>query len=265
MIQWNVSPSLFDLGPIHIRWYSLMFILGFSLGLHLMKKVCAFEKKKDTALDPLLFYVVIGTTLGARLGHVLFYDFSYYLDHPGEILKIWEGGLASHGGGIGVMIALWLFTRNYKDFALPWLMDRIAIFVALAGGFIRIGNLMNSEILGRAGDVPWSFVFTKVDQVPRHPTQIYESICYFITAGIAWKIYKKYQHKPPQFLLFGAVIAMIFFFRFFLEFFKENQVAFEGGLPINMGQILSIPYFVVGLVLVIRALKIQKTQGAGRP
>lgn len=254
MIQWDVSPAIIELGPIQIRWYSLMFILGFSLGLQGMRKICQFENKSEESLDPLLFYVVLGTTLGARLGHVLFYDFAYYLQHPLEILKIWEGGLASHGGGLGVIIALWLFSRKYKDFSLPWMMDRIAIFVALTGSFIRIGNLMNSEILGKPWESAWAFIFMKVDQIPRHPTQIYESICYLITAVVSWGIYKKYRHRPPQFLLFGSVIAMIFFFRFFLEYFKENQMAFEGALPINMGQILSLPYLAIGLMLVFRAL-----------
>jgi len=255
LLHWNVSPEIFSAGPITLRWYGLMFLAGFSIGYMLMKKVCEWEGKPVEKLDSLLVHLVLGTTIGARLGHCLFYDPGYYLTHPLEILKVWEGGLASHGGGIGVMIAIWLFVRKNPEFSMMWLFDRIAIFTVMTGGFIRLGNLFNSEILGRPTGGDWGVVFQKVDQFPRHPAQVYESICYFLIFAVAYRLYLKTKERTPSGLLLGAVFTGIFICRFFIEFIKENQSDFENQMTLNMGQILSLPFIAIGIYLMVRALR----------
>jgi phosphatidylglycerol---prolipoprotein diacylglyceryl transferase len=258
LIHWNYGPEIFSLGPLHLRWYGLMFLTGFSIGFQLMKKVCVWENKDVEKLDQLLFYIFLGTLIGARLGHCLFYDFTYYSEHPLEIFAVWQGGLASHGGGTGVIIALYLFSRKNPEFSLWWLLDRIAVFTVMTGGFIRIGNLMNSEILGKPTDGSWGVVFERVDLIPRHPAMIYESICYFLIFAVTYKVYLKFKEKTPPGLLFGLVISMIMSCRFAIEFFKEPQSAFEKDMFINMGQILSLPFIALGIYLVVRALRSPK-------
>lgn len=256
LIPWNVSPDIFEIGPIRLRWYGLMFLAGFSLGYRFMVKVCQWENKPIEKLDSLLVHMVMGTTIGARLGHCLFYDPDFYLSNPLEIFKIWEGGLASHGGGTGVIIALWIFSKKNPEFSFWWLLDRIAVFTVLAGAFIRVGNLMNSEILGKPTDGTWGVIFQRVDQLPRHPAMIYESICYALIFLISYYgIYLKRKSKTSQGLLFGLVIAAIMSCRFVIEFFKESQSGFEQDMFINMGQILSLPFIVFGIYFVIRAVK----------
>ena len=191
--HWNVSPEILSLGPLVIRWYGLMFLLGFSLGYYLMVKVCRWEGMPIEKLDSLLVHLVLGTTIGARLGHCLFYDPVHYLTHPLEILKIWEGGLASHGGSLGVIIAIWLFCRKNPEFTLMWVYDRIVIFTVMTGGFIRLGNLFNSEILGKPTGSDWGVVFSRVDAFPRHPAQVYESICYFLIFAVLFQVYLKFK------------------------------------------------------------------------
>jgi prolipoprotein diacylglyceryl transferase len=247
------------MGPLQLRWYGLMFLIGFLLGYQGMRKICTWEKKPLEKLDSLLTHIFLGTLIGARLGHCLFYEPGYYLSHPIDIFKIWEGGLASHGGGLGVLFAIWLFSRKNTEFPLMWVFDRVAIFVVLTGGFIRIGNLMNSEIIGRPTDVSWAFVFERVDKLPRHPTQIYESLCYFLIASLGWLTYKKYKAKLASGRVFGMTIALIFTARFIIEFFKENQEPFEAGLPVNMGQILSLPFILTGAYFYARSFR--KTPG----
>jgi phosphatidylglycerol:prolipoprotein diacylglycerol transferase len=252
IIPWNASPEIFNLGPLTLRWYGLMFLMGFSLGYSLMKKACLAEGKPTEALDSLLVHLVLGTTIGARLGHCLFYDPAYYLSRPLEILKIWEGGLASHGGVAGVIFATWLFLRKNPEFNLFWLYDRLAIFTAMTGGFIRIGNLMNSEILGKPTDGSWGVVFQRVDQIPRHPAMIYESLSYFAIFALSYGIYLKKRAKMPSGFLFGLILSLIFTARFFLEFFKENQSSFENEMAVNMGQLLSLPFVAIGIYLMLR-------------
>lgn len=255
---WNVDPVLIALGPIQIRWYSLMFFCGFFLGYQGMRKIFQWEKRPIEVLDSLLTHLVLGTIIGARLGHCLFYEPEYYLPHPLEILKIWEGGLASHGGIAGVIFAIFLFQRKYPEFTFIWLLDRLSIFTMMTCGFIRIGNLMNSEILGRPADVPWAFTFVHVDQIPRHPAQLYESLSYLFITFIGWKIYLKYKRDLAGGLVFGFYMATAFTARMILEVFKENQVPFENNIFMNMGQLLSIPFIFIGIYLFVRALKIQK-------
>ncbi len=221
--------------------------------------MCKREGKPLDKLDNCLFYVMGGTLLGARLGHCLFYEPGYYLSHPIEILMVWRGGLASHGGALGVLLALWIFSRKNREFSFSWLLDHLAVPLALIAALIRIGNLFNSEILGRPADVPWAFVFERVDQVPRHPAQLYESLAYFALFGINLLFYKIGMHRRPGFI-FGFSMIWIFAARMILELLKENQEAFEAGMILNMGQILSIPFVLLGVFLVVQALT-QKNHG----
>lgn len=253
MFHWNVDPVIFSIGFFQLRWYSLAFLVGFTLGYKIMANFCKWEGKSQEQLDSLLVHLVLGTTIGARLGHTLFYEPQYYLSKPLEILKIWEGGLASHGGVLGVIIAIWIFRRKNPDFSLMWLYDRLSIPTIMTCGFIRLGNLFNSEILGRPTESGWGVVFDRVDQFPRHPAMVYESLSYLAVAWISYRVYKKFGAKTPSGLLFGIVLSVAFLARFVVEFFKENQAAFEAGMSLNMGQILSIPFIIFGAVLAAKA------------
>lgn len=256
MIEWNVDRELFSYGIITIRYYSLFFLVSFLLGIVMMKRIFRAENRPDTDVDDLLVYVMIGTVLGARLGHVLFYNPGFYFSNPIEILKVWEGGLASHGAAIGIPLALYLFVKNKKIYSYLWLIDRVVITVALAGFYIRSGNLFNSEIIGRQTDVPWAFVFSRyVDNIPRHPTQVYEALAYLIIFFVLYKIYWRYKEKLQPGLLFGWFLITVFGFRFFVEFLKENQESFEAGMVLNMGQILSIPLVIAGIYFVLTSGK----------
>lgn len=251
-IWWTVSPEILKLGPFSLRWYGLLFALAFVFGYIILSKVYKKEKKSLEDLEKLSIYVILGTVIGARLGHCLFYDPAYYLTNPIEILKVWQGGLASHGAAIGILTALYLFSKKKKDQNIIWILDRLVIVVALGGSFIRLGNLFNSEIIGKASDLPWAFVFVRVDEIPRHPTQLYESLFYFLSFIILYFIYQKKSVALKPGFLFGLFLILIFGFRFFIEFLKENQSAFESALPINMGQILSIPFVLLGLYFIFR-------------
>ncbi|MCL6495753.1 MAG: prolipoprotein diacylglyceryl transferase, partial [Ignavibacterium sp.] len=232
--------------------YGLLFALAFVFGYIILSKVYKKEKKSLEDLEKLSIYVILGTVIGARLGHCLFYDPAYYLTNPIEILKVWQGGLASHGAAIGILTALYLFSKKKKDQNIIWILDRLVIVVALGGALIRLGNLFNSEIIGKAADVPWAFIFVRVDDIPRHPTQLYESLFYFLSFIILYFIYQKKSVSLKPGFLFGLFLILIFGFRFFIEFLKENQSAFESALPINMGQILSIPFVLLGLYFIFR-------------
>lgn len=258
-IFWNVDPEIFAIGPIHLRWYGLLFATGFFLGFLITRKVFRVEKENEEWLDSLLLHLVLGAVIGARLGHVFFYGWDYYQDHLLEIPMIWQGGLASHGGGIGVILAYWLFSRNVSKKPMLWIMDRTAMSVALAGCFIRLGNLFNQEIVGIETDVPWAFVFALRDEVTRHPAQLYESLSYLTIFGILSYLFWKTPAKKYSGLLTGLCFALIFIARFIIEFWKENQEAFEDGMAYNMGQLLSIPMVILGLTLVILAFR-KKTE-----
>jgi phosphatidylglycerol:prolipoprotein diacylglycerol transferase len=251
IIPWNVDPEIFRIGNFAIRWYGLLFASGFVFGYFIMKKIFANEGFSDATLDRLTVYMAVGTIVGARLGHCFFYEPSYYLAHPVEILKVWHGGLASHGAAIGILIALWLFARKEKK-PFIWAIDRVVIVVALAGALIRLGNLMNSEIYGVETTLPWGFVFLRNGEtVPKHPTQIYESLAYLITFGVLMRVYWKNKGKQKPGLLFGLFLIMVFGFRFFVEYIKEDQVAFEAAMKLNMGQLLSIPLVLAGIAILI--------------
>jgi len=253
IIPWNVDPEIFRIGNFAVRWYGLLFASGFVFGYYILKNVFKNEGLGDATLDRLTVYVAVGTIVGARLGHCLFYEPAYYLANPAEILKVWHGGLASHGAAIGIPLALWLFVRKEKK-PYIWAIDRVVIVVALAGAMIRLGNLMNSEIYGMETTLPWGFVFLRNHETaPKHPTQIYEALAYLITFGILMRLYWRKRGKQKPGLLFGVFLIMVFGFRFFVEYIKEDQVAFEAGMRLNMGQWLSIPLVILGIALLIWA------------
>jgi phosphatidylglycerol:prolipoprotein diacylglycerol transferase len=258
MIHWNASPEIFTLGPLKLRWYGLLFASGFALGFQVVKKFFINEKVSTFFLDPLVFYLMVGTVIGARLGHCLFYEPQIYLADPIRILKVWEGGLASHGAAIGCFISVWIFTKRYSQFKYLWLVDRICVAATVAGAMIRLGNLFNSEIIGKAATVPWAFVFERIDDVPRHPTQLYESFAYLIIFGMMQRVYWKTKLKDAPGFLFGFYLFCTFIARAGIEFFKEPQVSFEAKLPIDMGQILSIPMILAGIGFMVWAVSNSK-------
>lgn len=254
-IQWTVDPNLIEIGPLTIRWYGLLFASGFLIGYYIMEKIFKKEGIQKEWLDKVLVYTMIGIVLGARLGHVFFYDWDYYSQNPSEIIMIWHGGLASHGAAIGAILALWLYSIRVSKKSLLWILDRVVITAALGGALIRMGNLMNHEIVGKPTELPWGFIFELVDNVPRHPAQLYESLCYFAIFGVLYRAYWKYNAGNKRGFLFGLFLTLIFSVRFVIEFLKENQSAFEADLPINMGQILSIPMVMIGLVFIFLSYK----------
>lgn len=260
-IFWDIDPIMFSIFGYELRYYTLCFLLAFIVSYVIMLKAFTRENKSQELLDQLSIYIFIGTLLGARLGHCLFYEFDYYKDHPLEMILPFtfvDGkftvtgfhGLASHGGAIGILIGMYLFCRKTKtDFI--WLADRLAIVFAVASAFIRLGNFFNSEIIGLPSDLPWAVIFAKVDAIPRHPAQLYEAFAYIgICIYLAMTYFKSDKLKPG--LLFGIFLITSFGARFGLEFLKENQEAFEESMRFNMGQLLSIPFILVGIYLVSR-------------
>lgn len=258
-ILWNADPILFSLGPIAVRWYGLFFAIGFFIGYQIVAAMFKHEGAPEDWLGILLIYLVVGTIVGARLGHVFFYEWDYYSAHPGEILKVWNGGLASHGGTIGNIIGLFLFSWFVSKKPASWVFDKIVVPVALVAALIRLGNLMNSEIYGGPTSLPWGFVFLRNGEtLPAHPTQLYEAGCYLILFVILmWMYWKKNAEERPW-LLTGIFFTWVFGSRFLIEYVKNVQVASEIGMiqnyGINMGQLLSIPFIILGIALIIVAL-----------
>lgn len=257
-IEWTVSPIITKIGSFELRWYGLLFASGFLIGYKIMEHIYKTEGKRQEDLDTLLFVMIISTVLGARMGHYFFYEYPLLLESPGKFF--WDmlippyQGLASHGATIGILLALYIYGRRHPDQSPLWVTDRIVITVALAGCFIRLGNLMNHEIVGKATDVPWGFVFKQnfeFSQVPRHPAQLYEAISCLVLCIILFLIWNKYKAKTPHGLLLGIFLIWIFSLRFVYEFFKENQEEFENAMTYNMGQILSIPAVILGVVILI--------------
>ena len=252
-ITWDADPTLIS-WPLTVRWYGLMFAIGFWIGFNLVARMFRHEGAPERWLGTLLLYVGVGTVVGARLGHVFFYAWDYYSQHPIEILYTWEGGLASHGGAIGVILAVILFSVFVSKRSPMWTFDRLVIAIALVGGLIRIGNLMNSEIYGHYTDMPWGFIFVRnYETMPAHPTQIYEALCYFaLFALLMWMYWKKNAQKRPG-LIFGTFLVGVFFSRFLIEFVKNDQEPWEADMLLNMGQLLSIPFVLAGIFLIVRA------------
>lgn len=259
-IVWDVSPEIIS-SPLSIRWYGLMFAVGFLIGYEIVARMFRHEGAPEKWLGILLIWVMAGTVIGARLGHVYFYEWDFYSAHPEKILRIWEGGLASHGGTIGVIIAVLLFSLFTTKRSPMWTFDRLVIPIALVGGMIRFGNLMNSEIFGGPTTLPWGMMFVRSREwqemypgVACHPTQIYEALCYFALFGLLmWMYWKKNAEKRPG-LIFGVFMVGIFLPRFLIEFIKNDQVAFEADMMLNMGQLLSIPFILIGIFFIIRAM-----------
>lgn len=261
---WNVSPEIFQIGPFAPRWYGLFFALGFFFGYMIMVQIYRRENREEENLSSLFLYIFVGTLVGARLGHVLFYQPDYYLVRPWEILFIWHGGLASHGGFLGVLIAIYLYLRRYREMTFLQLSDRLTLAILPAAAFIRIGNFFNSEIVGVPASVPWAVVFLRVDSLPRHPAMLYEALSYLLVfAVLYWAYWKSEIIRRPGRVL-GSAFAACFTARFLIEFVKENQVAFEQALPLNMGQLLSIPFAAIGLFLLWKnpAKNLPRTKGS---
>lgn len=260
-IIWDVDPEAFTIPFINwpVRWYGLLFVLGLLISQYILIYIFKHDGKERKLVEDLTIYVVLGTIIGARLGHVLFYDAGYYLSHPGEILQIWKGGLASHGGAIGIIISVFLYARKYKLSAL-WIFDRLVIVVCFTGACIRMGNFMNSEIIGKITSVPWGVKFMRAYPPEmaldfRHPAQVYEAIYCILLMLLLLYLWKNFGPKLNNGFLFGVFMAVLFTLRFIDEFFKENQEAFEDDMILNMGQILSIPFIIAGIFLIFRAIR----------
>ncbi|WP_375417766.1 prolipoprotein diacylglyceryl transferase [uncultured Hymenobacter sp.] len=264
-IVWRASPLIHDFGFFKLTWYGLLFMSGFVIGAFILRRVFRAEQVNPDWVDRLTLYLIPATVLGARLGHCLFYDWAYFSRHPLEIFIAFPwAGLASHGATVGILLASWLFSRNYK-FDYLWLLDRLAVVVAPGLAGIRLGNLLNSEIIGRETTVPWAFRFARYDQIHhlqttiptqlRHPTQLYEALFYLLLFGLSYGLWRQYQRQTPRGLLVGLFVTLLFSFRFLIEFLKENQVRFEDELPLNMGQLLSIPLVLAGIWILLRAGK----------
>ena len=257
-IHWNVDPVLIHLGPLEIRWYSLLFVAGFILGWYLFRSFFRREGVSEELLDPLLYTLLGATIVGARLGHCLFYQPDYYLGSWQGFLEIfqpWKGGLASHGGAIALILAMIWFSNHYgkkNNFDFMWIMDRLCITVAFAGCFIRLGNLFNSEIYGDVTSLPWGVIFDlRKESEPKHPTQLYEAMSYLILGLALIGIYRKKADKVYRGFFFGAFLIGCFAMRFIIEFIKEPQVGFEQNMVLNMGQLLSIPFILAGICILV--------------
>lgn len=258
-IVWNANPILFHLGPLAVRWYGLMFAVGFFIGYQIVAKMFKHEGAPESWLGTLLIYLVVGTIVGARLGHCLFYEWDYYSQHPLDILKVWEGGLASHGGTIANIIGLFIFSWCVSKKPASWVFDKIVVAVALVAGLIRLGNLFNSEIYGSYTDLPWGMIFVRNGEtLPAHPTQLYEALLYFaLFALLMWMYWKRNAEERPW-LLTGVFFTVTFGGRFLIEYVKNVQVASELAMRaqygMDLGQILSIPFIVLGIALIVYAL-----------
>lgn len=265
-LYWGISPEIFHIGGFALRYYSVGFMLAFISAYGVLTAVFRRERIAPALLDRLLIYIVAGTLVGARLGHCLFYDFDWYKEHPWEIVLPFRWGadgfhftgyegLASHGGAIGILVAAWLFAWRYR-MSYTWLLDRLAMVVPLAGCFVRIGNFFNSEIIGIPTKLPWAVVFSRVDQQPRHPAQLYEAFCYLLIFVFLWYCYKR-NARPG--ILLGYLLVLVFSARFLIEFVKEDQSAFEHAWLLNMGQLLSIPMIAAGICLLFAGWYRKKT------
>lgn len=264
-ITWTFNPDMIS-WPVTIRWYGMMFAIGFILGVYIISKIFKHEGVKQSWVDSLFVYVILCTVIGARLGHVFFYAWDYYSQNPGEILKVWHGGLASHGGAIGILLGMFLYSWKVTKRNVLWTLDRLVIPVAMVGGLIRMGNLFNHEIYGDPTNLPWGFRFIEnldawmqgaqpIFSVPSHPTQIYEALCYFALFGLLMFLYWKRNASERQGLITGVFFVILFTARFLIEYIKNPQEDFEVGMILNMGQILSIPFIIAGIILWIRAMK----------
>ena len=261
IIYWNTDPMLFEWSFLSIRWYGFLFAMAAVSGSVFLTKTFKKEKQPDRYVDRLVLFMLLGTIIGARLGHTLFYDPSYYLSNPIEILKIWKGGLASHGALVGVIVALIIYSKTTANQPFLWVVDRIAVISPLGAALIRLGNFFNSEIIGVPTQSDWGVVFMRVDSLPRHPAQLYEVFVYFVLFLIMLFLFSKKEITKRRGFLFGLFLVYVFSFRILIEFVKVNQAAFESELSFKMGQILSLPAILVGLVFMFLSFRGSKLQG----
>ncbi len=255
-LSWNADPVLLSFAGFKIHWYGALFALAIIAGFQVMKTCYQKENIDIKTLDNLMTYAVVGIIVGARLGHCFFYDPHYYLNYPAKIFAIWEGGLASHGGGIGVIVACYLYQRKYQ-IGFLYLLDRLAISTAIFGFFVRTGNFINSEIIGKPSQVPWAVIFERVDHLPRHAVQLYEAIAYFTIFIVLFSTYRFSKIKDYPGALLGLFLIFVFSARFALEFFKVKQAAYSSDLLLSTGQLLSLPFFIAGILLVVLAKRSQ--------
>jgi len=253
-LVWNVDPVIFKWHFLQLRWYGLFFVGSFIVGFAIMKKIFIREGKDASTLDNLLIYALIGAIVGARLAHCLFYEPDYYLSHPLEILYVWKGGLASHGGMLGTLVAIYIYARQ-NGFSYLWLLSRMAIPGTLVAASVRFGNFFNSEILGLKSNLPWAVVFERVDNIPRHPVQLYEAFSYLLIFVILIYIYKKTSPIFSTKLLPGVFLTLLFSARFILEYFKTEQADYSLAIPLTVGQLLSIPFIILGILWIVWAFK----------
>lgn len=269
-VTWNVDPTLFTILGREIRWYGLLWVIGLIVAVYVVQRIFKREDLPEKWFDSLFIYMIVGIIAGARLGHCLFYEPAYYLANPLEMLKVWEGGLASHGGVIGIIIAVWLYSRKITKLSMLWTFDRVMVPTGFTAAMIRLGNLMNHEIYGGPTDQPWGFRFITnihywmqgaepIYSDPSHPTQIYEALAYLVVFGITMFLYFKTDAKDRKGLITGVGILIIFLFRFFVEYVKNVQVASEIAMRENtgliLGQWLSIPFIIWGIWLIVNALR----------
>jgi prolipoprotein diacylglyceryl transferase len=262
-INWDFDSEIINILGFPLKYYGLLFACGLLLSMYILKIIFKRENLKDSAHEALFVYGIVGILVGARLGHCLFYDFDYYSKNlleiilpikktlTGEYKFIGYAGLASHGGTIGLIISLYLYSKKYEIKYLK-VLDLIAIVAPLGATFIRLANLMNSEMIGNPTTMPWAFIFRKVDTIPRHPAQLYEAISYLLIFILVFTVYKTKNIKLGNGFLFGLAITLIFTMRILIEFLKTNQVEFEDGMKLNMGQILSIPFVLIGLFFMMK-------------
>ena len=273
---WDIDPTILHLGPLQLRWYGLLFVGSFFLGLMILQWIYKREGKNPDELDNFLIYVLVGTVIGARLMHCFAYEPEFYLSHPLEIFKVWKGGLASHGGLIGVVVALYAFSKKYSfkytwsdnkrdiqplakqgysSISFWWLLSRVTMPGALTAAFVRFGNLFNSEILGLPSDKPWAIIFARVDMVPRHPVQLYEAFSYLFLLLILVTLYRKVSSNFATKILPGIFFTYMFTARFLLEYTKTRQADYTTSLPFTTGQMLSVPFILLGLIWLLWAFK----------
>lgn len=273
-ITWTANPNLFD-GFVTVRWYGLMFAIGFLVGYEIMSRIFKHEGHPEKWVGSLFIYVVVATIIGARLGHVLFYEWDYYSQHLGDIIKVWEGGLASHGGTLGIMLAMFLFSWTVTKKSVLWTYDRLCVPIGFVAALIRLGNLFNHEIYGGETTMPWGFRFIKnigaymhgaepIFTAPCHPTQLYEAACYLVTFAVCMWLYWRKRAQEREGLLFGVFLLGIFVPRFFIEYIKNVQEVWEVQMRatcgMDQGQLLSLPFIILGVWLIIRAMRRQRVE-----
>jgi prolipoprotein diacylglyceryl transferase len=256
---WNINPNIIEFGSIQLRWYGLLFVGSFFLGLMILQWVYKRENRDPAILDNLLIYIMVGTVIGARLMHCFAYEPEFYLSHPLEILKVWKGGLASHGGLLGIVVAIYLFSKRYNE-SFMWLLARVSMPGALTAAFVRFGNLFNSEILGLPSDKPWAIIFSRIDMIPRHPVQLYEAFAYLSLLLLLLIVYLKSTADFASRILPGIFFTYMFTIRFLLEYTKTRQADYITSLPFTTGQMLSVPFIVLGILWILWAVRSKKQE-----